>query len=283
MRDLRATALVLALLLTTVLGNLAPATALAQSSDTTNTPPGQINVVRKVLDNGLEVLVVPRPGTGVAIADVWVGVGSIDETPKNNGVAHFFEHMVFKGTPTRPVGSIDLAVDSMGGSNNAATSYDWTHYYIEAPSPKIDDALGILADMTYNAAFPQEEIEREKQVVLRERDMDENDPQSYLYDQFIRAFYKNHPYGLPIIGTAEGLDPQQQQDFLNWRDTYYVPNNMTVVVVGDVNPDEVLKTRGGAVRRQACQGAAQAGSAQGCWTASRSRSRRSSVTSTRVT
>ena len=162
MRNLRATALVLALLLTTVLGNLAPATALAQSSDTTNTPPGQINVVRKVLDNGLEVLVVPRPGTGVAIADVWVGVGSIDETPKNNGVAHFFEHMVFKGTPTRPVGSIDLAVDSMGGSNNAATSYDWTHYYIEAPSPKIDEALGILADMTYNAAFPQEEIEREK-------------------------------------------------------------------------------------------------------------------------
>ena len=242
MRDLRATALVLALLLTTVLGNLAPATALAQSSDTTNTPPGQIDVVRKVLDNGLEVLVVPRPGTGVAIADVWVGVGSIDETPKNNGVAHFFEHMVFKGTPTRPVGSIDLAVDGMGGTNNAATSYDWTHYYIEAPSPKIKDALGILADMTYNAAFPQEEIEREKQVVLRERDMDENDPQSYLYDQFIRAFYQQHPYGMPVIGTAEGLDPQQQKDFLNWRDTYYVPNNMTVVVVGDVNPDDVLKS-----------------------------------------
>ncbi len=153
----------------------------------------KVNVVRKVLDNGLEVLVVPRPGTGVAIADVWVGVGSIDETPKNNGVAHFFEHMVFKGTPTRPVGSIDLAVDSMGGSNNAATSYDWTHYYIEAPNSKIDEALGILADMTYNAAFPQEEIEREKQVVLRERDMDENDPQSYLYNQFVSAFYQESP------------------------------------------------------------------------------------------
>jgi len=247
MRNLRVTVLAFVLVLTTVLGSLAPGAALAQSSDAQGsdaqgTTDGKINVVRKVLDNGLEVLVVPRPGTGVAIADVWVGVGSINETPKNNGVAHFFEHMVFKGTPTRPVGSIDLAVDAMGGSNNAATSYDWTHYYIEAPSPKIDDALGILADMTYNAAFPQAEIDREKEVVLRERDMDENDPQSYLYDQFIRAFYQKHPYGMPTIGTAEGLDPQQQKDFLKWRDTYYVPNNMTLVVVGDVNPDEVLKS-----------------------------------------
>ena len=248
MRNLRGSALALALVLTTLLGSLVPHVAMAQDATTqaaTAAAAGtdaKVSVVRKVLDNGLELLVVPRPGTGVAIADVWVGVGSIDETPKNNGVAHFFEHMVFKGTPTRPVGSIDLAVDTMGGSNNAATSYDWTHYYIEAPSPKVDEALGILADMTYNAAFPKEEIDREKQVVLRERDMDENDPQSYLYNQFISAFYKNHPYGLPTIGTAEGLDPQQQEDFLKWRDTYYVPNNMTVVVVGDVNPDEVINT-----------------------------------------
>ncbi len=119
MRNLRGSALALALVLTTLLGWLAPGAVMAQDATTEAAPAtadAKLNVVRKVLDNGLEVLVVPRPGTGVAIADVWVGVGSIDETPKNNGVAHFFEHMVFKGTPTRPVGSIDLAVDSMGGS-----------------------------------------------------------------------------------------------------------------------------------------------------------------------
>lgn len=240
-------ALLLALLCAGGLLSLAPAAALAQSTDSPSTAsgqagPGQLEVVSKTLDNGLQVLVAPRPGSGVAIADVWVGVGSINETPQNNGVAHFFEHMVFKGTPTRPVGSIDVAVDGMGGSNNAATSYDWTHYYIEAPSPKIDDALAILADMTYNASFPAEEIDREKEVVLRERDMDADDPQTYLYYQFMRAFFSNHPYGMPIVGTAEGLDPQQQQDFLNWRDAYYVPNNMTVVVVGDVDPAAVFKT-----------------------------------------
>ena len=239
MQKLRILSLFVIMLLASVV-QVAP--ALAQSADTASTPSGKVNVIRKVLDNGLEVLVVPRPGTGVAIADVWVGVGSINETPANNGVAHFFEHMVFKGTPTRPVGAIDQEVDSMGATNNAATSYDYTHYYIQAPSPKIDEALDILADMTYNASFPEEEITREKEVVLRERDMGANDPQSYLYDQFVHSFYQSHPYGMPIIGTAEGLDPQQQKDFLAWRDTYYVPNNMTVVVVGDVNPDEVLET-----------------------------------------
>ena len=167
--------------------------ALAQSSGSEGSGEKKVEVIRKVLDNGLEVLVVSRPGTGVAIADVWVGVGSINETPANNGVAHFFEHMVFKGTDTRPVGSIDLEVDGMGGTNNASTSYDWTHYYIEAPSPKIDEALDILADMTYNAGFPEEEITREKEVVLRERDMGENEPQSYLYDQFTQAFYQIAP------------------------------------------------------------------------------------------
>ena len=108
MRNLRGSALALALVLTTLLGSLVPHVAMAQDATTqaaTAAAAGtdaKVSVVRKVLDNGLELLVVPRPGTGVAIADVWVGVGSIDETPKNNGVAHFFEHMVFKGTPTRP-------------------------------------------------------------------------------------------------------------------------------------------------------------------------------------
>ena len=210
MQKVRTTSLLLIMLLASLL-QVSP--ALAQSSSSDGSDKKKVEVIRKVLDNGLEVLIVPRPGTGVAIADVWVGVGSINETPANNGVAHFFEHMVFKGTDTRPVGSIDLEVDGMGGTNNASTSYDWTHYYIEAPSPKIDEALDILADMTYNAGFPEEEITREKEVVLRERDMARKQsavlslqPVTRLFYQIPSLWYAHHRHsGRTGSPATEGL------------------------------------------------------------------------------
>lgn len=197
-------------------------------------------VIETKLLNGLKVLIVPRPVRPVAIVDVWVGVGSIVESAANSGVSHFFEHMVFKGTPNRPAGQFEQEVDAMGGKANATTSYDWTHYYIEAPSENIDVMIDLLADVTQNAAFPEEEIIREKEVVARERDMGRADSSAAAVRTIYSTLFGDHPYGMPPIGTAESLNNQARADFLAFRDTYYVPNNMTVVIVGDVNPDHAL-------------------------------------------
>ncbi|WP_141612177.1 M16 family metallopeptidase [Litorilinea aerophila] len=190
------------------------------------------------LDNGLQVLLVPRPNVAVTLVDVWVGVGSINETPENNGIAHFFEHMVFKGTPSRP-GTVDLEVESLGGRTNAATSFDYTHYYIEVPSEHTAQAIDILADITQNASFPEEEIAKEKQVVLRERDQRRDNPQTFLATEFYQTFFQGHPYGMPIVGTEEGLDPRTREDFLAFKEQYYTPNNMTLIVAGNFDPVQI--------------------------------------------
>jgi len=186
----------------------------------------------------MQVLLVPKPGVSITLVDIWVGVGSIDETEANNGISHFFEHMVFKGTDTRPK-TVDLEIESLGGSTNAATSLDWTHYYINVPSEHSVQALEILADITMNPNFPEDEIFAEKNVVLRERDQRDDNPASAIYKQFFQEFYQEHPYRLPVIGTAEGLDPLTRDDFMAFLHKHYVPSNMTLVVVGDFDPSEM--------------------------------------------
>jgi predicted Zn-dependent peptidase len=128
----------------------------------------QPDVYAFTLDNGLTVLLVPKPGTGITAVDIWVNVGSLNETREISGISHFFEHMLFKGTERRP-GGIDKEIEALGGRTNASTSYDFTHYYIILPSEHTELALDIIADITQNSTFPQEEIAREKEVVLREQ------------------------------------------------------------------------------------------------------------------
>jgi zinc protease len=192
------------------------------------------------LDNGLTVLLVPRPGTGITAVDIWVNVGSLNETREISGISHFFEHMLFKGTERRP-GGIDKEIEALGGRTNASTSYDFTHYYIILPSEHTELALDIIADITQNSTFPQEEIAREKEVVLREQQQRSDDPTSFAFFTMRQDFYTVHPYKLPIIGFADSLEKLTREDFLTWMKTYYVPNNMTLVVAGDIELEKTLQ------------------------------------------
>ncbi|MCS7198298.1 MAG: insulinase family protein [Candidatus Bipolaricaulota bacterium] len=192
------------------------------------------------LENGLKVLLVPRPGTGITAVDLWVNVGSLNETREISGISHFFEHMLFKGTERRPRG-IDREVEALGGRTNAATSYDFTHYYIILPSEHTKLAIDIIADITQNSTFPEEEITREKEVVLREQQQRSDNPTSFAFFTLRQEFYTVHPYKLPIIGFADSLERLTREDFLNWMRTYYVPNNMTLVVVGDIEIEQTLQ------------------------------------------
>ncbi len=212
----------------------------------------QPEVYAFTLENGLKVLLVPRPGTGITAVDIWVNVGSLNETREISGISHFFEHMLFKGTERRP-GGIDREIEALGGRTNAATSYDFTHYYIILPSEHTELALDIIADITQNSTFPEEEIAREKEVVLREQQQRSDDPRSFAFFTLRQEFYTVHPYKLPIIGFADSLGNLTRDDLLNWMRTYYVPNNMTLVVAGDIEIDKTLQIvteKFGALERQ---------------------------------
>jgi zinc protease len=200
----------------------------------------QPDVYAFTLDNGLTVLLVPKPGTGITAVDIWVNVGSLNETREISGISHFFEHMLFKGTERRP-GGIDKEIEALGGRTNASTSYDFTHYYIILPSEHTELALDIIADITQNSTFPQEEIAREKEVVLREQQQRSDDPTSFAFFTMRQDFYTVHPYKLPIIGFADSLEKLTREDFLTWMKTYYVPNNMTLVVAGDIELEKTLQ------------------------------------------
>ncbi len=204
------------------------------------------------LDNGLTVLLVPKPGTGITAVDIWVNVGSLNETREISGISHFFEHMLFKGTEKRP-GGIDKEVEALGGRTNAATSYDFTHYYIILPSEHTELALDIIADITQNSSFPEEEIAREKEVVLREQQQRSDNPTSFAFFTMRQDFYTVHPYKLPIIGFADSLEKLTRENFLTWMKTYYVPNNMTLVVAGDIELEktlQIVKEKFGAMPRK---------------------------------
>ncbi len=192
------------------------------------------------LENGLKVLLVPKPGTGITAVDIWINVGSLNETREISGISHFFEHMLFKGTEKRP-GGIDREIEALGGRTNAATSYDFTHYYIILPSEHTELALDIIADITQNSSFPEEEIAREKEVVLREQQQRSDSPTSFAFFTLRQEFYTVHPYKLPIIGFADSLERLTREDFLNWMRTYYVPNNMTLIVAGDIQTEKTLQ------------------------------------------
>ncbi len=194
-----------------------------------------------VLDNGLTVIIKEVPATPIVAIDVWVATGSINEKEENNGISHFFEHMLFKGTEKRGAGEIDSAIDAMGARNNAATGKDFTHYYIITPSENFEEALEIQADAIMNSAFDPGEIEKERLVILEEKRRSLDNPMSLLFDALYELSYTEHPYRRPILGTMESVSGITRDDFLEYHEKYYVPSNMAVVIVGDVKAKEALE------------------------------------------
>lgn len=191
-------------------------------------------VERYVLPNGLTVVLKHSNAAAVCSAQVWVKTGSIHEGELlGAGVSHFVEHMLFKGTTKRQSREISESIQAGGGYINAYTTFDRTVYYIDMPSENVDVALDILSDCVFNSTLPEEEVDKEREVILREIDMGEDDPDSKLSHALFETVFREHPYRYPIIGYKSVFEKVTRQQLWDYYKVRYVPNNMVLVVSGD--------------------------------------------------
>src|SRR5574344_1843031 len=193
------------------------------------------------LDDGQTVIIKSVKNNPIVIIDTWVKTGSINENDKNNGVSHFLEHLFFKGTATHPTGDFDKILESKGAITNAATSKDFTHFYITIASEYFDKALELHADMLLHPQIPRKEMEKERKVVLEEIAKDANSPQNICYENLNKMMYTTDPYKRRVIGSAKVIETVSRDDVLNYYKKYYSPSNMTTIIVGDVDPAHVLE------------------------------------------
>ena len=207
-------------------------------------------------ENGHKIVLAHKEG-GLINVSTWVRTGSINENEKNNGISHFLEHLMFKGTHAHPAGEFDRLLESRGAIVNAATWKDYTFYYVTLPKGEHDEnfnlALELHADMMTDPVLPHHEIgepfdlndknigtKRERHVVIEEIRMREDQPWTKVYNACNRAMYTSHPYKRDVIGTPQIISQVTQEEIMNYYKTFYSPNNMTTIVVGDFNHEEVL-------------------------------------------
>lgn len=193
------------------------------------------------LDNGLDVIVKEVHSAPIVAVYLWCNTGSVNEDAKIHGISHFYEHMFFKGTEKRGVGEIDRAIKSIGGYNNAFTSKEYTAYYVVLPSENFKLAADVLVDAIRNSSFPEEEIQKELGVIKEEINRKEDDPTGTLYEEIFKVLFPGTPYAHPVLGTKESVSQITREDFKNYLAKFYVPNNMTAVIVGDVKTKDAIK------------------------------------------
>ncbi len=194
------------------------------------------SVERYVLPNGMTVILKPDGSSPVSSVQVWVKSGSIHEGRfLGSGLSHFVEHMLFKGTTKRSGREISTTIQAHGGYINAYTTFDRTVYYIDMPGEHTEVAVDLLADAVLNSTLPEEEVEKEKEVILREIDMGQDDPDHQLSQALFETAFREHSYRYPIIGYREVFETVSRDDLMAYYKTRYVPNNLTVIVVGDFN------------------------------------------------
>ena len=194
------------------------------------------------LDNGQSVIIKEVHDNPIVIIDTWIKTGSINETDENNGVAHFLEHLFFKGTSKHPANEFDKVLEAKGAITNAATSKDFTHYYILIPSQYFDLAMEYHSDMLQNPLIPRKELEKERKVVIEEISKNNDRPYTTLYRNMIKGFYNIHPYKRDVIGTKEVIETISREQILDFYNNWYVPQNMTTVIIGDVNTQKALES-----------------------------------------
>ncbi len=208
----------------------------AMASSATRDP----GVVDFSLANGMEVVVIPDRRAPIVTHMVWYKVGSADEPPGKSGIAHFFEHLMFKGTKNHRPGEFAERVAEIGGSENAFTSYDYTAYYQTVPPVALGTMMAYEADRMRNLVLTDDVIGPERDVILEERRMRiENSPDALLDEEVDAALYQNHPYRVPVIGWMHEMEQLNRIDATSFYDRYYAPNNAILVVAGDVEPGEV--------------------------------------------
>ncbi|MBX3569922.1 MAG: insulinase family protein [Rhizobiaceae bacterium] len=199
-------------------------------------------VANFLLGNGMEVVVIPDHRAPIVTHMVWYKAGSADEPPGKSGIAHFFEHLMFKGTKTHKPGEFDAKVSEIGGNENAFTSYDYTAYHETISPDALGDMMAMEADRMRNLILTDEVIGPERDVVLEERRMRiEGDPDSLLSEEVQATLYQNHPYRVPVIGWMHEMEKLNRADATEFYDRFYTPNNAVLVVAGDVDVAAVRK------------------------------------------
>src|ERR1700760_2310959 len=220
--------------LATLVSLVIPAGAIAQTTFTSE-PPASFT-----LPNGLQVVVIQDHRTPVVTQMIWYKVGSSDETPGKSGLAHFLEHLMFKGTAKHPAGEFSQTVLKVGGNENAFTSVDYTGYYQRVPKDQLPRMMEFEADRMTGLVLKDENVLPERDVVLEEYNMRvANSPDARLSEQMMAALYLNHPYGRPIIGWHSEIEKLDREDALAFYKRFYAPNNATLVIAGDVDAQEI--------------------------------------------
>ncbi|MER9686732.1 MULTISPECIES: pitrilysin family protein [unclassified Mesorhizobium] len=197
-------------------------------------------VANFLLDNGMEVVVVPDHRAPIVTHMVWYKIGSADEPPGKSGIAHFFEHLMFKATTNHAAGEFDRAISAIGGSNNAFTSYDYTAFHETVAPPALGEMMSFEADRMRNLILTDEVIKTERDVILEERRarIDSN-PQAVLDEEVDATLWQNQPYRIPVIGWMQEMEQLNRTDAVAFYDKYYRPNNAVLIVAGDVEPEVV--------------------------------------------
>ncbi|HMO50509.1 MAG TPA: pitrilysin family protein [Kiritimatiellia bacterium] len=223
-----------------------PAFTLAQNPDAPKSTLDHLRQLnqglhRDVLDNGMVVLVKPDHSAPVVAVQIWIGTGSIHEGANlGAGLSHYMEHMIFKGTPNRGPADITREIDEAGGSINAYTAHDRTVFYADLPARNWKVGIDVLSDAVMNASLPEDEWEREKEVILREFAMGYDSPPRVHGKLLYETAYRVHPYRVPVIGYEDVFRTMTREHLERFFHEHYVPDNMTVVVVGDINPTETV-------------------------------------------
>jgi len=213
--------------------------AFAVARDSASASP---RVVEFTLTNGLEVLVIPDHRAPVVTQMIWYKVGAADEPRGSSGIAHFLEHLMFKGTDAILPGQFSKIVAKNGGEDNAFTNHDVTAYFQRVAKDRLPTVMAMEADRMANLRLSEEDVTTERKVILEERrSRVDNDPSSILQEQMMAALYTKHPYGIPIIGWAHEVSALDREDALSFYKRFYAPNNALLVIAGDVEPDEVRR------------------------------------------
>lgn len=193
------------------------------------------------LENGLDLVVIPDHRAPVVTQMVWYKVGAADEPPGVSGIAHFLEHLMFKGTEKLPGSQFSKIVARKGGDDNAFTNQDVTAYFQRVANDRLASVMEMEADRMVNLRLSETDVKTERDVILEERrSRVDNDPASLLQEQMMAALYRNHPYGIPVIGWEHEMRQLDREDALSFYRRFYAPENAILIVAGDVEPDEVL-------------------------------------------
>ena len=223
-----------------------PVAAIAAEADSAPAPAASPEKSAKkaiefTLENGLDVVVIPDHRAPIVTQMVWYKAGAADEPPGVSGIAHFLEHLMFKGTENIPAGQFSKIIARKGGDDNAFTNQDVTAYFQRVAKDRLASVMEMEADRMANLRLSETDVNTERDVILEERrSRVDNDPASLLQEQMVAALYRNHPYGIPVIGWEHEMKQLDREDALSFYDRFYAPENAILIVAGDVEPDDVL-------------------------------------------